>query len=87
MKADTIKGVTAAAVALIIVAGGLFQIYQLTIQHIISGDAALAILGPLIGGAATWVFGRDTQAGAARATERAVAQGANAGNPPANPGS
>lgn len=78
MKSDTIKAVTSSATALIIVGGGLFMIYQLTTSHVISGDAALAILGPLIGGAAAWVFGRDSTAGGQRAAERAVTLGANA---------
>ena len=81
MGADTIRNLTSSVIAIAIVLGGMTQVYFLLDKEIISGDAGLAILGPLIGGAAAWAFGRDNNISGARAAERAVALGASSAQP------
>ena len=82
MSADTIRLAFAYSIALVVVAAGMVQIYVLLDKGIISGDAGLAILGPLIGAAVTFVWQREATTQGSRASERAVAQGANAGVTP-----
>jgi len=78
--ADLIKSATVAIVAVAIVVGGMVQIYFLLQAGIISGDAGLAILGPLIGAATAFVFQRDATASGGRATLRAIDKGAETAN-------
>lgn len=75
MNADTIKNATSSLAAVFIVVYGMWQIGQFINAGLISPDAGLAILGPLIGGAATWLLNRESQTQAARQYERAVNQG------------
>lgn len=85
-QADTIRNLTASVIAIVVVAGGMLQIYILLKEGIISGDAGLAILGPLIGAAVTYVFNKDANTSGARAAERAFTQGqASQTNPPSQP--
>lgn len=85
MNSDTIKNLTSSLAAVFIVAYGMWQIASFIGSGLISPDAGLAILGPLIGGAATWLLNRESQTQAMRAQERAVALGANTATPPNPP--
>lgn len=85
MNADTIKNLTSSLVAGFIVVYGMWQIFEMIRLTLISSDAGLAVLGPLIGGAATWVLQRESSTQAARAAERAVALGANTAVAPTPP--
>lgn len=77
MNADTIKNLTSSLAAMFIVVYGMWQIGQYISGGLISSDAGLAILGPLIGGAATWLLNRESQTQAVRAQDRAYAAGAS----------
>jgi hypothetical protein len=76
-SSDTIKNLTSSFAAVFIVGYGMWQIGQYIAGGIISPDAGLAILGPLIGGAATWLLNRESQTQAVRAQERAYSTGAS----------
>jgi ABC-type thiamin/hydroxymethylpyrimidine transport system permease subunit len=78
-SSDTIKNLTSSFAAVFIVGYGMWQIGQYIAGGIISPDAGLAILGPLIGGAATWLLNRESQTQAVRSQDRAFALGAKAG--------
>jgi ABC-type thiamin/hydroxymethylpyrimidine transport system permease subunit len=75
---DTVKSVASAATAMGAVFYGMWQIFRMIELGLISPDAGLAILGPIIALAANWVLQRDSQTQAVRAVERAVNQGARA---------
>jgi hypothetical protein len=80
-NSDTIKNITSSLAAVFMVAYGMWQIVRLIEAGLISPDAGLAILGPLIGGAATWLLNRESQTQAVRSQDRAYKAGAEAASP------
>jgi hypothetical protein len=80
MQSDMIRNLTSSGFAVVVVVGGMIQLYFLINAGVVSGEAGLAILGPLMGAAAAWAFNRDANTAGARAAERAVELGANAAN-------
>lgn len=85
MTSDTIKNVTSSLAAIFIVVFGMWQIGQLIQAGQVSGDAGLGLLAILIGGAATWLFNRESQTQAARQVQSAFTSGAQAAVPPNPP--
>lgn len=75
---DNIKSITPPLVAAGSVFYGMFQLFKMIELGLISPDAGLAILGPIISTAVLWVFQRDNQAQATKAIAAAVTQGAKA---------
>lgn len=78
MQADTLKIIAAYVTALVIIIGGFIFLYLTRLDA--QSDLRLAIVG-FMGSAIGYVFVRDTQAGSARQSERAFAQGQNNPNP------
>lgn len=77
MSTDTIRlHYTYGIAILVIIGGGLLIFMKLTE---IPAEALLALVTFVAGLALGFVFNRESSAGQARSTERAVAQGANAG--------
>jgi len=81
MNVDIIKAIFTYLIALVVVVGGMVQIHFLLQAGIISGDAGLAILGPLIGAAISFVFVQENSTRMSRAAERQFTQGSGMTSP------
>lgn len=78
MKSDSVRLWASSIVAIALVLGGLYAVYQMAQARLITGGEALAVIGPLIGVAAAWALGRDAATQGARSFEAGVTKGANA---------
>ncbi len=63
-------------IAAFVIVGGMVMIGLLLWAQTISGDAGLALLSTLIGGAVLYVFNKDAQKDGAKSQQTAAAQGA-----------
>ena len=79
MNSDMIRALTNSLGAVIIIGGGMGMLFVLTKDGIISGDAMLAIIGPLIGLAGAYLLTKDASTNATRAATNAVQVGLAAG--------
>ena len=77
-NAELVRAWTIAIAALIVIAGGMWMLYDLTKSGNIEGQAMLAIVSGLIGSVGTYLFTRDSNSQAVRASERATMAGASA---------
>lgn len=77
MSTDTIRLHYTYAIAVLVLIGS----YMLLTTPIpdVNGEAKLAFLGAVVGGVILFVFNRESSVSAARATERAIEQGAAQG--------
>ncbi len=77
MSTDTLRLHYTYGIAILVLVG-VFYLF-ITPTPDISGGEKLAFLGTVVGGVILFVFNRESSVSAARATERAIEQGANNG--------
>lgn len=75
MQTDSIRLIFTYVIALVVLIGGGIL---LVVPTQVSNDALLPFMTGIVGSVVTFVFQRESSAGTARATERAMAAGANA---------
>ena len=76
MRSDTIRLLYTYTIALVVILGGLYIIYQTRLDPAESDVQGLRLLiAGFVGGALTFVFGRETSSSAAFQSERAYAAG------------
>jgi hypothetical protein len=74
MSTDTVRLHYTYAIAILILVGGFYLL--ITAIPDVTGGEKLAFIGSIMGGVILFVFNRESSAGQAPATARAVAQGA-----------
>ena len=77
MSTDTMRLHYTYLIAILVLIGAFYLLTTPTPD--VSGGEKLAFLGAVVGGVILFVFNRESSVSAARATERAIEQGANSG--------
>lgn len=85
MNPENIKAIVGPVSAVLIILGGMVMLYDLITRGSISGEAGLAIIGPLIGAAGLFLFNQQQQSSTVKQMTNAMAAGVAASAPRSNP--